>query len=147
VHIGIIKETVAGETRVAATPETVKKIMAIPGFTVLIERGAGTGASLTDEAYAAAGAQLLDSAPQVLSASEIVLKVRGPSVGELGQLKSGAHVIGMLNPFDSAGIGALKSAGIHGFSMEKAPRTTRAQSLDVLSSWPPITTPNFYPCS
>ena len=133
-QIGIIKETAAGETRVAATPETVKKIAAIPGITIVLEAGAGTASSLLDEAYAAAGATIKASAQEVLSGSDIVLKVRGPSAAELTEVKNGANIIGLLNPFNAEGIAALKAHGVNGFSMDKAPRTTRAQSMDVLSS-------------
>lgn len=133
-QIGIIKETAAGETRVAATPETVKKMAAIPGITVVIESGAGIASSLLDDAYAAAGASVKTNASEVLAASDIVLKVRGPNDAELTAVKSGASVIGLLNPFNAEGIAAITARGVNGFSMDKAPRTTRAQSMDVLSS-------------
>jgi H+-translocating NAD(P) transhydrogenase subunit alpha len=133
-QIGIIKETAAGETRVAATPETVKKMAAIPGITVVIESSAGTASSLLDAAYSAAGATISASATDVLASSDIVFKVRGPNVAELAAIKSGANVVGLLNPFDADGIAAIKARGVNGFSMDKAPRTSRAQSMDVLSS-------------
>jgi len=133
-QIGIIKETAAGETRVAATPETVRKIAAIPGITIVLESGAGNASSLLDEAYVAAGATIKASAQEVLAESDIVLKVRGPNAAELAAVKNGANIIGLLNPFDAEGIAALKAHGVNGFSMDKAPRTTRAQSMDVLSS-------------
>ena len=133
-QIGIIKETAAGETRVAATPETVKKIAAIPGITIVLESGAGNASSLLDEAYAAAGATIKVSAQEVLADSDILLKVRGPNATELTAVKNGANIIGLLNPFNAEGIAALKAHGVNGFSMDKAPRTTRAQSMDVLSS-------------
>ena len=133
-QIGIIKETAAGETRVAATPETVKKIAAIPGITIALESGAGNASSLLDEAYAAAGATIKVTAQEVLAESDILLKVRGPNATELAAVKHGANIIGLLNPFNAEGIAALTAHGVHGFSMDKAPRTTRAQSMDVLSS-------------
>ena len=133
-RIGVIKETTAGETRVAATPETVKKLAAIPGFSVAVEAGAGAASSLLDEAYVAAGATVSASAADVLSGSDVVLKVRAPGAEELAAMKSGTHLIGMLNPFNADGIAAIKGKGVNGFSLERAPRTTRAQSLDVLSS-------------
>ena len=133
-QIGIIKETAAGETRVAATPETVKKMAAIPGVTVVIESGAGAASSLLDAAYAAAGATVSASATDVLASSDVVFKVRGPNDAELAAIKSGANVIGLLNPFHTEGIAAIKARGVNGFSMDKAPRTSRAQSMDVLSS-------------
>jgi H+-translocating NAD(P) transhydrogenase subunit alpha len=133
-QIGIIKETAAGETRVAATPETVKKMAAIPGVTVVIESGAGAASSLLDAAYAAAGATVSASATDVLASSDIVFKVRGPNDAELAAVKRGANVVGLLNPFNTEGIAAIKARGVNGFSMDKAPRTSRAQSMDVLSS-------------
>ena len=133
-QIGIIKETAAGETRVAATPETVKKMTAIPGVTVVIESNAGAASSLLDAAYAAAGATVSTSATDVLASSDIVFKVRGPNDTELASIKSGASVVGLLNPFNTEGIAAIKARGVNGFSMDKAPRTSRAQSMDVLSS-------------
>ncbi len=133
-QIGIIRESFPGETRVAASPETIKKLSAIPGYTVVVQAGSGQASSFTDAAYAAAGARVEADAAAVLSASDIVLKVRGPSAEELAALKPGANVIGLLNPFDEAAIAALKARGVNGFAMERIPRTTRAQSMDVLSS-------------
>jgi len=133
-QIGIIRETAAGETRVAASPETVKKLAAVPGVSVSLQQGAGLAAGFTDEAYATAGAAVAADAASVLAASDIVLKVRGPSAEELGSIRPGASVIGLLNPYDEATVAALKARGVHGFAMERIPRTTRAQSMDVLSS-------------
>lgn len=130
-HIGIPKETRDGETRVAATPETVKKYVG-GKHTVIVERGAGTAARYLDEAYEAAGATL-GTAQDALGA-ELVMKVRAPSAAELPQMKSGAVVVGMLDPFDTEGIQQIAAAGLTGFALEAAPRITRAQSLDVLSS-------------
>jgi NAD(P) transhydrogenase subunit alpha len=130
-HIGIPKETRDGETRVAATPETVKKYLG-GKHTVVVERGAGDAARYPDDAYEAAGATL-GSAQDALGA-ELVLKVRAPSPTELPQMKPGAVVIGMLDPFDAEGIEQMAAAGLTGFALEAAPRITRAQSLDVLSS-------------
>jgi len=130
-HIGIPKETRDGETRVAATPETVKKYIG-GKHTVVVERGAGTAARYLDEAYEAAGATL-GTAQDALGA-ELVMKVRAPSAAELPQMKSGAVVVGMLDPFDAEGIQQMAGAGLTGFALEAAPRITRAQSLDVLSS-------------
>jgi H+-translocating NAD(P) transhydrogenase subunit alpha len=133
-HIGIIRETTAGETRVAATPETVKKLLAIPQVSVSIESGAGQHAALTDEAFAAVGATIATDAKAVLQAADIILCVRTPDEAQCASLKKGAAVIGMLNPFDAVGIARLQAAGVHGFAMEKLPRITRAQVMDVLSS-------------
>ncbi|MBN8757481.1 Re/Si-specific NAD(P)(+) transhydrogenase subunit alpha [Variovorax sp.] len=129
--IGVPAETVAGETRVAVTPETVKKLSA-SGHTVHVQSGAGIAASVTDAAYQAAGAQITDQAGAF--GTDMVLKVRTPTDTETALLKSGAVVIGMLNPFDAAGLQRLASAGVVAFALEAAPRTTRAQSMDVLSS-------------
>ena len=130
-HIGVPAETVAGETRVAATPETVKKIMA-QGHTVAVQSGAGVSASVTDAAYEAAGAQITDAAGAL--GAELVLKVRAPSATELAHMKSGSALVGMLNPFDADGLQSIATAGLTSFALEAAPRTTRAQSMDVLSS-------------
>lgn len=130
-HIGVPLETYPGETRVAATPETIKKLLS-QGHCVTVERGAGTSASITDTAYEAAGAQL-ESAAQALGA-EVVLKVVAPSAQELASVNAGSVLIGMLNPFDNDNIARMAARGITAFSLEAAPRTSRAQSLDVLSS-------------
>lgn len=130
-RIGVPKETWAGETRVAVTPETAKKLKA-QGHEVQVESGAGLAASVTDEAYAAVGATIVDAATAL--GAELVLKVRSPQAHELPQMKPGAGLVGMLNPFDRDGLQALASAGVTGFALEAAPRTTRAQSMDVLSS-------------
>jgi NAD(P) transhydrogenase subunit alpha len=130
-RIGVAAESLAGEARVAATADTVKKLVA-QGHTLLVQSGAGLRAGIVDADYAAAGAQLVDAA-QALGA-DIVLKVRRPQAEELAQMQSGAAVIGMLEPFDAAGLQAMAAAGLTAFALEAAPRTTRAQSLDVLSS-------------
>ncbi|MGK8224104.1 Re/Si-specific NAD(P)(+) transhydrogenase subunit alpha [Achromobacter xylosoxidans] len=130
-HIGIPRETRDGETRVAATPETVKKYVG-GKHTVVVERGAGTAARYLDEAYEAAGATL-GTAQEALGA-ELVMKVRAPSAAELPQMKPGSVVIGMLDPFDADSLQQMAAAGLVGFALEAAPRITRAQSLDVLSS-------------
>ncbi len=130
-HIGVPAETVAGETRVAATTETVKKIIA-QGHTVMVQAGAGVAASVTDAAYEAVGAQIGDAAGAL--GAELVLKVRAPSAAELPHMKSGSALVGMLNPFDAEGLQRIAAAGLTSFALEAAPRTTRAQSMDVLSS-------------
>lgn len=129
--IGVPVETTAGETRVAITPETAKKLMA-QGHTVRIQSGAGVAASVTDAAYAAVGAELVDAA--TAWGCDLVLKVRGPSEAETSLIKAGSTVVGMLEPFNAQGLQRLASAGATGFALEAAPRTTRAQSMDVLSS-------------
>jgi NAD(P) transhydrogenase subunit alpha len=129
--IGVPRESAAGETRVAITPETAKKLKA-QGHVLRIESGAGLGASVTDEAYAAAGAEIVDRAAAF--GADLLLKVRSPSSEELALVKPGAALVGMLNPFDADGLQALATAGLTGFALEAAPRTSRAQSMDVLSS-------------
>jgi NAD(P) transhydrogenase subunit alpha len=130
-RIGVPAETAALETRVAVTPETAKKLVA-QGHHVLVQTGAGVASSAPDEAYRAAGAEIVDAATAL--GADLVLKVRGPSADELAQMKAGATLIGMLNPFDVEGLQRLAAAGLTAFALEAAPRTTRAQSMDVLSS-------------
>ena len=129
--IGIPAETLAGETRVAVTPETVKKLAA-QGHTLRIQSGAGVAASVTDAAYVAAGAEITDVAGAF--SCDLVLKVRNTTDSEAKMLKSGSTLVGMLNPFEADGLQRLATAGVTGFALEAAPRTTRAQSMDVLSS-------------
>ncbi|VTU39946.1 NAD(P) transhydrogenase subunit alpha part 1 [Variovorax sp. PBS-H4] len=129
--IGVPAETVPGETRVAVTSETAKKLVA-QGHTVRVQSGAGVAASLTDAAYQGAGAEITDAAGAF--ACELVLKVRAPTHAEAALMKPGTVVVGMLNPFDAQGLQRLAEAGLTGFALEAAPRTTRAQSMDVLSS-------------
>ncbi|MFI0546086.1 MAG: Re/Si-specific NAD(P)(+) transhydrogenase subunit alpha [Brachymonas sp.] len=129
--IGVPKETAAGETRVAITPETVKKLIS-QGHEIRVQAGAGLSASITDAAYAEVGAQLLDAAAAF--GADMVLKVRSPDAAELALMKPGSTLVGMLNPFDADGLQALAAANITAFALEAAPRTTRAQSMDVLSS-------------
>ena len=130
-RIGVPLETRLGETRVAATPETVKKLIG-QGHQVLIQKDAGVKASQPDSAYEAVGASIGSVADAF--GAEIVLKVRAPETDELKQMKAGSVLIGMLDPFDNHNIEAMTSQGIAAFSLEAAPRTTRAQSMDVLSS-------------
>ena len=129
--IGIPKETRGGETRVAATPESVKKMIAAK-HEVIVESGAGISSSVIDEAYAAAGARIV-SAAEAFSAAA-VLKVRAPSADELVQMKPGTALVGMLDRFDTDNISRMAEAKLTAFALEAAPRTTRAQSMDVLSS-------------
>ena len=130
-QIGVPAETASGETRVAATPETVKKLIA-QGHTVWVQSGAGVRASVTDEAFVAAGAEICDAGAAL--ASPLVLKVVAPSAEELSHMSKGAALVGMLNPFDADGLARMAGAGLTSFALEAAPRTTRAQSMDVLSS-------------
>ena len=130
-QIGVPAESIAGETRVAVTPETAKKLIA-QGHVIRVQSGAGVAASVTDAAYQAAGAEITDL--NGACGAEIVLKVRSPDDRECALMKPGTVVVGMLNPFDGAGLQRLATAGLTGFALEAAPRTTRAQSMDVLSS-------------
>jgi len=134
--IGVPAETTAGETRVAITPETAKKLIA-QGHSIRVQSGAGVAASVTDDAYAAVGAQVTDVASAW--SCDLVLKVRGPQANEASSVKSGSAVVGMLEPFNAEGLQRLAGAGATSFALEAAPRTTaprttRAQSMDVLSS-------------
>jgi len=129
--IGVPGETRAYEHRVAATPETVKKYVA-QGHRVSIQKGAGVAASFTDEAFAAAGAELVNAAAAF--SADLVLKVQSPTAAELALMTRGAVLVGMLDPFNAENAAQLASAGVTAFALEAAPRTTRAQSLDVLSS-------------
>ena len=130
--IGIPRETRPGETRVAATPETVRKLAASGKHDVIVETGAGDDAAIPDEQYLAAGGKV-GTASEALSA-DIVLKVRGPEAGELAQMKAGALLVGLLNPFDAAALDAYAARGLTAFALEWLPRITHAQSMDVLSS-------------
>lgn len=129
-RIGIPAETRPGETRVAATPETVRKLAA--RHQVLVEAGAGLRAAAPDAAYEAAGAAIVDGAAAF--GADMVLKVHRPEAGELARMRRGAVLVGMLDPFDTDNLAAMAAAGVSAFALEAAPRITRAQSLDVLSS-------------
>ena len=130
-QIGVPVETFPGESRVAATPETVKKYVKA-GHQVVVQKGAGLAASCTDEAYAEAGAKL--GTAQEAFASELILKVRAPSEAEIPLISAGRIVLGMLDPHNGERLQSLARSGAVGFALEAAPRITRAQSLDVLSS-------------
>ena len=130
--IGIPRETRAGETRVAATPETVKKLAATGKHQLVVETGAGTMSSIPDREFQAAGARMA-TADETLGA-DIVLKVRGPTENELPKLKRGAMLVGLLNPFDAAAVQSYAGTGVSGYALEWLPRITRAQAMDVLSS-------------
>ena len=130
-RIGVPAETRPGETRVAATPETVNKLAA--KNEVRIQAGAGAGAFIPDREYAAAGGSIVGSAAEAFDA-DIVLKVRSPSENELQYLKANSTLIGLLEPFNAAGLEAIAQRGVNGFAMESLPRVSRAQPMDVLSS-------------
>jgi NAD(P) transhydrogenase subunit alpha len=133
VKIAVLKESAAGERRVAATPETVKKYVGL-GASVAVETGAGDSASIADADYVTAGASV-GPRSEVLKDADAVLVVQGPDAGSLDGLKPGALLIGALNPFGRrAEVDAYAAAGIDALAMEFAPRITRAQSMDILSS-------------
>lgn len=132
--IAIVRERADGETRVAATPETVQKLSALGG-SVVIESGAGMLARFPDEDYAKAGATVAASAADAVAGAEVVLGVRRPSVDVLRGVAPGALVIATLDPYgNERDIDALAKAGVTAVAMEFMPRITRAQVMDVLSS-------------
>jgi NAD(P) transhydrogenase subunit alpha len=130
-RVGVPKERAAGERRVALVPELVGRLVA-GGFEVLVERGAGEAASFLDAAYEEAGARLVDDA---YGEADAVAKVQKPSEEETARLHEGQVLIGFLQPLtDPEGVARLAARGVTGFAMESIPRTTRAQSMDALSS-------------
>jgi NAD(P) transhydrogenase subunit alpha len=130
-RLGVPKESLSGERRVAATPASVKKLCGM-GLEVAVERGAGLGSGFTDDEYAAAGAQLADA---VWGDSDLLVKVRPPSHAEVGQLKEGATLVSLLQPERDEVLPSLLAARrISAIALERIPRVTRAQKLDVLSS-------------
>ena len=134
VTVAVASETAAGERRVAITPETCRKLMAL-GAKVRVQRGAGLSAGFTDDAYAAAGAQLAGDMGSTLDDADLVLCVQPPSAATLAQLKPGAALVGMLSlQADAARSEAIASRQLLAFPLERLPRTTRAQAMDILSS-------------
>ncbi|MCP5432910.1 MAG: Re/Si-specific NAD(P)(+) transhydrogenase subunit alpha [Alphaproteobacteria bacterium] len=132
--VAIPKERREGETRLAATPETVKKLVGL-GLEVTVEAGAGAGAFIADAALEAAGAKLAKGAKATVEGADIVLKVRAPTPAEVKGYKSGATLVAIMNPYREADtIAACAAAGVDAFAMELLPRITRAQTMDVLSS-------------
>ncbi len=132
--IAVPSETDKAEPRVAATPETVKKLVGL-GAEVTVQAGAGAGSRITDEAFAAAGATIAKTAAPMLKGADVVLKVRRPATAEIKNLKPGTMVIGAMDPYGHEDeIKALAAAGVAVFAMELLPRITRAQSMDILSS-------------
>jgi NAD(P) transhydrogenase subunit alpha len=133
VKIAILKETAVGETRVSASPETVKKYIAL-GATVSVESGAGANASIGDGDYENAGASI-GAASAVLKDADIVLGVQGPTPQSLVGMKSGAWLVAGLDPFGQRSrVDEYAKAGVEALAMEFMPRITRAQSMDILSS-------------
>jgi H+-translocating NAD(P) transhydrogenase subunit alpha len=133
VKIAVLKETAAGETRVAASPETVKKFIAL-GASVAVEAGAGLSASVSDADYEAMGASV-GAAAATLKDADIILGVQGPDPKALKGMKSGAWLVAGLDPFGQrARVDEYAKAGVEALAMEFMPRITRAQSMDILSS-------------
>ncbi|MGH8729889.1 MAG: NAD(P)(+) transhydrogenase (Re/Si-specific) subunit alpha, partial [Burkholderiales bacterium] len=130
--IGIPAEIRINEKRVAATPETIKKLAA--QHEVCVQAGAGSGASIPDSEFTAAGATLAVNAAEVYEKSDVVFKVRLPENSEISMLRAGSALIGLLEPHRPEGIEAIARQGATGFSLERLPRISRAQSMDVLSS-------------
>ncbi len=131
--IAVPKETRTGETRVAATPETVKKYCAA-GCEVRVQQGAGDGSRIADEAFEAAGASIVARASALYDKADIVLRVRAPDAGELKALGKGCVVVGMFSPFTNPLLADYAKRGLTCFVLEMVPRISRAQSMDVLSS-------------
>jgi len=130
-RIAVARETEPVEDRVAATPDTVKKMKGL-GAEVAVEPGAGTASGIPDADFSAAGATVAAGA---LEGADVVLKVRRPTASELARYKKGALVIAMMDPYgEDAAIKAMADAGVTAFAMELIPRITRAQAMDVLSS-------------
>src|SRR3954470_16967171 len=138
-RMAILKERRADERRVAASPDTVKKYRGL-GLEVVVETGAGDGASIPDKAFADAGAEIAPDAASTYADADVVLKVRHPMTAaegndELALMKRGAVLIGILNPHANRDLlPAYANAGVTAFAMELIPRITRAQVMDVLSS-------------
>ena len=133
-RIAIPKERRSGETRVAATPETVKKLKGL-GVDVVVEAGAGAAARFADKDYEMAGAAIAVDEAAALKDADVVLKVRGPEPGEIALMKKGAILAALLNPYTEKETAAkLAAAGVDAFAMEFLPRISRAQAMDVLSS-------------
>ncbi|MDH6142875.1 NAD(P) transhydrogenase alpha subunit [Kitasatospora sp. GP30] len=128
-RIGVVTESAPGETRVAATPSTVRGLLAL-GYEVVVESGAGSASGFTDEAYAEAGASIGDA-----WAADTVLKVNAPSTGEIARLGDGATVAGLLAPAQRPDLlEELSSRPLTALALDAVPRISRAQSMDVLSS-------------
>ena len=132
--IAVLKETRKGERRVAATPETVKKLIAL-GCQVNVETESGVGSKLPDELFVAAGATITSNPATTMAGADLVLKVLSPMDDEIKQIPTGAHLIALMNPLDDKGIAEkLAAQKIDGIALEFVPRISRAQSMDVLSS-------------
>jgi len=133
VILGVPKEIVPGEHRVALVPDSVGRLVKA-GLTIHVAHNAGLAGGFSDQSYTTAGATVTDQAA-VFANADLLCKVQKPSVAEVAQLKRGAHLISLLAPSSSAeSIAALDAQGVTAFALELVPRITRAQSMDVLSS-------------
>lgn len=133
-RIAVVRERTPGETRVAATPDSVKKLAGL-GHQIVIESGAGDQSSVPDQAFRDAGAEIVADAGAAIAGADLLAKVRSPLAEELSALKKGAGVIALLNPYgDKAAVDAYAKQGVVALAMEFVPRITRAQSMDALSS-------------
>ena len=133
-RVAVLRERRPGELRVAATPDSVRKLVAL-GLTVAIETGAGGGASYPDDDYRAAGAEVVGDASGAVAGADLLLAVRAPDAADIAALKAGAIVVGLLDPYtDEALRRSLAGANVTAFAMEFVPRITRAQAMDALSS-------------
>src|SRR3990172_359547 len=132
--IGVPRETAAGEKRVATVPEVVEKLIKL-GFRVALQSGAGDAANFSDDAYRAAGAEIVDGAAKLWAASDIVFKVRGPSAEEIGLMREGGALVSFIWPAQNPNLLqqlAAKKATV--LAMDSVPRISRAQKLDALPS-------------
>ena len=132
-HIGVPTETSPGEHRVAATPETAKKLIA-QGHKISLQSGAGLGAQIPDAEYIEVGAEIVTTAAALYPHVDVLLKVRGPSIEETKQLRSGSVLIGLLDPYSKESLGMYLTQRVTTFGLELLPRIPRAQAMDVLSS-------------
>src|ERR1044072_2817804 len=133
-QIAVIRETGSGESRVALTPESIRKLIAM-GATVSVESGAGADAGASDAEYQAAGAQITADRTAILESADLLVSINRPSIEAIDLLKRGAVVLGFLNPLDQPeSLEPMIARGLTAFAMELIPRTTRAQAMDALSS-------------
>jgi H+-translocating NAD(P) transhydrogenase subunit alpha len=133
-RIAVLKESAPGETRVAATPDTVKKIAAL-GHQIVVQAGAGIASSVPDKLYQEAGAEIAADASAAIKGADLVLKVRGPADAEIAAMRAGAGFVALLDPYaDKATAEKLAKAKVDALAMEFIPRISRAQSMDALSS-------------
>jgi NAD(P) transhydrogenase subunit alpha len=133
-QIAVVKETQAGELRVALVPESIRKLIAL-NTSVSVESGAGISAGASDAEYAAAGAQITEDKAALLESADVLISINRPSIEAIDRLRKGAVVLGFLNPLDEPeALEPVIARGLTAFAMELIPRTTRAQAMDALSS-------------